>query len=68
MSDHNYIIKVLDNGGNWYDNAFIENSFDAIQICKFYREMLRYSVKLFRGEKDITPMIDSTKTVLVKTD
>lgn len=61
-----YIIKVLDEMGNWYDNAFVENSFDAIQICKFYKDSLGYQVKLFHREKDITNLIDSTKCVLVK--
>lgn len=61
-----YIIKVLDKMGNWYDNAFVENSFDAVRICQFYKNELGYYVKLFHNEKDITHLIDSSKLVWVK--
>lgn len=63
---NDYIIKVLDVSGNWYDNAFVENDYDAIQICKFYKNTLGYQVKLFHNEKDITNLIDSAKCVQVK--
>lgn len=53
------IIKVLDGFGNWYNNAFIENDFDAIQVAKFYRDQLGYSVQLWKRGEDITPLLDS---------
>lgn len=63
-----YVIKLLDQQGNWYSNAFIENSFDAIQVSKFYRDTLGYYVKLFHDEKDITDLLDTTKIVTVRKD
>ena len=34
------IIKVLDEQGNYYNNALVENDFDALQIALFYRNVL----------------------------
>lgn len=68
MDINNYhIIKVQGEDGEWYDNAYIENSFDAIQVAKFYKNELGYAVRLFHRGKEITSMIDSFKTVAVKT-
>lgn len=58
-----FSIKVLGADGEWYNNAFVENSFDAIQICKFYKDTLGYSVKLFHCGNEITPFIDGFKSV-----
>jgi hypothetical protein len=60
------IIKVLDANGNWYDNAFIENDNDAFLVAKFYRNVLGYSVQVWKHDKDITAMLDTGKTVVVK--
>lgn len=60
-----YIIKVLDQMGKWYNNAFIENEFDAIAVAQFYRDELGYFVQLWHGEKDLTALLDSTKRVAV---
>ena len=30
-------IKVLDLNGNWYDNAYIENDYDALLVAKFIK-------------------------------
>lgn len=59
-------IKVLDENGNWYDNAFIENDFDALLVARFYRNVLGYSVQVWKHDKDITSMLDIGKTVVVK--
>lgn len=59
-------IKVLDENGNWYDNAFIENDNDAFLVARFYRDVLGYSVQVWEGDKDITALLDSGKTVVVK--
>lgn len=59
-------IKVLDENGNWYNNAFIENDFDALLVAKFYRNVLGYSVQVWKHDKDITAMLDIGKTVVVK--
>lgn len=61
-----YIIKVLGENGNWYNNAFIENSFDAVQVALFYRNQLGYRVQLWYEEKDVSWMIESAKQVVVK--
>lgn len=58
-------IKVLDQGGSWYDNAFIENDFDAIRVAKFYRDQLGYSVQLWNNDRNLTALLDSTKSVLL---
>lgn len=60
------IIKVLDANGNWYDNAFIENDNDAFLVARFYRNVLGYSVQVWKHDKDITAMLDTGKTVFVK--
>jgi hypothetical protein len=60
------IIKVLDGNGNWYDNAFIENDNDAFLVARFYRNVLGYSVQVWKHDKDITAMLDAGKTVVVK--
>ena len=66
MEKYFVIIKVKDEVGNWYNNALIENEFDAIQVAKFYRDELGYSVQLWKQEKDITFLLDNSKTVIVK--
>lgn len=67
METTNYvIIKVLDENGNWYNNAYIENDFDALLVAKYYRDVLGYSVQLWKRDKDITAMLDIGKTVVVK--
>lgn len=60
------IIKVLDENGNWYNNAFVENDFDALLVARFYRNVLGYSVQVWKHDKDITAMLDTGKTVVVK--
>jgi hypothetical protein len=63
---HYVIIKVLDVNGNWYDNAFIENDNDAFLVARFYRNVLGYSVQVWKHDNDITAMLDTGKTVVVK--
>ena len=60
------IIKVLDENRNWYNNAYIENDFDALLVAKYYRDVLGYSVQLWKRDEDITAMLDIGKTVVVK--
>lgn len=60
------IIKVLDEQGNYYNNAFVENDFDALLVAKFYRNVLGYSVQVWKHDKDITAMLDIGKTVVVE--
>ena len=60
------IIKVLDANGNWYDNAFIENDNDAFLVARFYRNVLGYSVQVWKHDKDITAMLDTGKTVVIE--
>lgn len=60
------IIKVLDENGYWYNNAYIENDFDALLVAKYYRDVLGYSVQLWKHDEDITAMLDIGKTVVVK--
>lgn len=55
------IIKVLDEQGNYYNNAFVENDFDALLVAKFYRNVLGYSVQVWKHDKDITAMLDIGK-------
>lgn len=67
METTNYvIIKVLDENGNWYNNAYIENDFDALLVARFYRNVLGYSVQVWKHDEDITAMLDTGKTVVVK--
>lgn len=63
---HYVTIKVLDVNGNWYDNAFIENDNDAFLVARFYRNVLGYSVQVWKHDKDITALLDTGKTVVVK--
>lgn len=63
---HYVVIKVLDVNGNWYNNAYIENDFDAFLVARFYRNVLGYSVQVWKHDKDITAMLDIGKTVVVK--
>lgn len=60
-----YIIKVLDKSGNWYDNAKIENSYDAVMVGKFYRDTLGYWVQLWHKDRDLTSLLDSSQIVTV---
>lgn len=60
------IIKVLDENGNWYNNAYIENDFDALLVAKYYRDVLGYSVQLWKHDEDMTAMLDIGKTIVVK--
>ena len=60
------IIKVLDANGNWYDNAFIENDNDAFLVARFYRNVLGYSIQVWKHDKDITAMLDTGKTVVIE--
>ena len=47
-------------------NAYIENDFDAFHVARFYRDVLGYSVQVWKHDKDITAMLDTGKTVVVK--
>lgn len=49
-----YVIKVLGKNGEWYTNALIENSFDAIQVAKLYRDQLGYGVQLWHKGQDVS--------------
>lgn len=60
------IIKVLDEQGNYYNNAFVENDFDAIMIALFYRNVLGYTVQVWQDDRDITARLDIVKLVSVK--
>lgn len=66
MNKSFYTIKVLDLNGNWYDNAFIENDYDALQVARFYRDVLGYFVQIWKEDKDITALLDTGKIVVVK--
>lgn len=66
FNENKYVIKVLDKSGKWYENAIIENDFDALQVAKFYREQLGYEVQLWHDDKDITFLIGSTQNVILK--
>lgn len=65
MSKHYYIIKVLDQSGNWYNNAYIENGFDAAAVAKFYRDTLKYKVQLWHAEQDVSFLLESEGAVLI---
>lgn len=45
-------------------NAFIENDNDAFLVARFYRNVLGYSVQVWKHDKDITAMLDTGKEVL----
>lgn len=67
--DKYYRISVLDEAGNWYDNAFIENTFDAINVANFYRMRFGYQVKLYDTyNRDITKLLDEVKSMRVVPD
>lgn len=66
MNKSFYTIKVLDLNGNWYDNAYIENDYDALLVAKFYKNTLGCFVQVWKDDKDITAMLDIGKTVVVK--
>lgn len=51
------IIKVLDEQGNYYNNAFVENDYDALMVARFYRNVLGYSVQVWKHDKDITYLV-----------
>lgn len=65
MPKYFWIIKVLDEQGNYYNNAFVENDHDALMVAKFYRDTLGYRVQLWHEEKDVSFMLDSMKMVVV---
>lgn len=60
------VIKVLDQAGNWYSNALIENEFDALQVAKFYRDTLGYTVKVMFQGMDMTDFLDKGKFLTVR--
>lgn len=60
-----YVLKVLDEQGNWYTNALIENEFDAQQVYRLYRHQLGYEVKVFYKKNDITDLFDRFKPIVV---
>lgn len=63
----NYVkIEVMSQSGNYYDNAFIENDFDAFRVAKFYREELGYIVRVSRNGRDLTSMLDTMQIVKVE--
>lgn len=61
-----YVIKVLDEAGNWYNNAFIENSHDAIAVAKFYKEQLGYTVQLWHKEQDVSFLMNAQQVTITK--
>lgn len=63
-----WVIKVYDAYENWYDNAFIENSYDAIRVARFYRDSLGYRVQLWYDDKDLSSMLDSVHFVRVSSE
>lgn len=60
-----YVFKVLDEQGNWYTNALIENEFDAIQVYRLYKHQLGYEVRVWYKKKDVTELFDGFKPVVV---
>ena len=48
MNKSFYTIKVLDLNGNWYDNAYIENDYDALMVARFYKNTLGYFVQVWK--------------------
>lgn len=59
----NYKIYVLDEAGNWYLNAMIENNHDAIMIYKLYKK-LGYSVKVYDNKNnDISDLCERAEIV-----
>ena len=60
-----YVIKVLNLAGEWYTNALVQNSFDAIQVAKLYRDQLGYGVEIWYQNKDVSFLMNA-KTVEVE--
>ena len=58
-----FVIKVLSATGEWYTNALIENSHDAIRVGQLYRDDLGYNVQLWHKEKDVTFLLESKAMV-----
>ena len=56
MNKSFYTIKVLDVNGNWYNNAYIENDYDALMVARFYKNTLGYFVQVWKDDEDITAM------------
>lgn len=61
---HFFVIKVLDEAGQWYNNALVENSFDAAMVAKMYRDQLGYAVQIWHKEKDVSYLMDMELMVL----
>lgn len=62
-------VDLLDSFGNFYSNAYIENSHDAILVCQFYRNVLGYVVKLFDCKgADRSFLIDSAQVYRIEED
>lgn len=59
------VIKVMDQEGNFYDNAYIENTHDAMMVARFYRDTLGYVVQVWRSGKDITSTVLSAKIIAI---
>lgn len=59
-------LNQLQSKENRENNAFIENDFDALLVAKYYRDVLGYSVQVWKHGKDVTVMLDIGKTVTVK--
>ena len=62
---HYYVIKVLNLAGEWYTNALVQNSFDAIQVAKLYRDQLGYGVQVWYQGKDVSFLMNA-KTVEIE--
>ena len=60
-----YVVKVLNQTGEWYSNALVENSHDAIAVATFYRQVLGYSVQLWYEGKDVSFLIDAAHFAVV---
>ena len=63
--EHFFVIKVLSQGGEWYTNALIENSFDAVRVGQFYRDQLGYSVQLWHKEKDVSYLLNGQPATMI---
>lgn len=51
--NNSWIIRVMNKQGEFYDNAFVENDYDAILICQTY-EKEGYIVKLYHDGRDVS--------------
>lgn len=58
---HYYVIKVLSQSGEWYNNAFVENSFDAIKVALFYKNQLGYVVQLWYQKLNVSFLLDNVR-------